>query len=86
VTLEGVEDTLSFAPEDDAEKITIPIMLVHGKSDCLVAISESEAIYKRVKSQHKELYLVEGCDHNIPQDPMRAEVFPRIAAWFKQYL
>jgi dipeptidyl aminopeptidase/acylaminoacyl peptidase len=86
VTLEGVEDTLKFVPEEDAEKITIPIMFIHGKDDYLVAISESEGVYNRVKSEHKELYLVEGCDHNIPQDPKRKEVFPRIAAWFKQYL
>jgi dipeptidyl aminopeptidase/acylaminoacyl peptidase len=86
VTLEGVEDTLKFVPEDDAEKITIPIMFVHGKNDYLVAISESEAVYQKAKSKFKELYLVEGCEHNIPQDPKRKEVFPRIAAWFKQYL
>jgi dipeptidyl aminopeptidase/acylaminoacyl peptidase len=86
VTLEGVEDTLKFVPENDAEKIAIPIMFVHGKNDCLVAISESEKVYERIKSKHKELYLVEGCDHNIPQDPRRKEVFPRIAAWFRQYL
>jgi len=86
VTLEGVEDSLELAPERDAHKITVPLLILYGADDDIVDPSESRSLYEKAGSVHKKLVAIEGCDHNIPMNPKRDSVFPQIVEWFQEYL
>lgn len=57
-------DILNFIPENNAAKIQVPTIIIHGKSDSLVPISHSNRIYKHIPSKtYKKLLEVDGV-HN----------------------
>jgi fermentation-respiration switch protein FrsA (DUF1100 family) len=49
---------------DYAQRIAVPVMLIHGKADEMVPYADSERIYKALgNSMGKELHLIDGANH-----------------------
>lgn len=85
-SLESVNACMNCAPEFFADKINNPILYIHGKADDLIEPENSQCLFERTKTKDKKLILVESCEHNIPMDPKREEVFEEIVKWYKKYL
>ena len=64
------------------DKIHCPVLFIHGSQDTLISKKESEKLHAKAR-EPKELYLVEGADHNdVPFiDPQ--EYWQRIKEWIE---
>lgn len=57
-------DILSFKPKEDAKRISVPTLIIHGKQDCFVSIEHSREIYKNISDKvYKKMIEVNG-GHN----------------------
>lgn len=64
------------------EKMSQPILVMHGKKDHLVSYQEAEMIYRAAASR-KSLYPIEGADHADALTEAQLElVIKRITEWF----
>lgn len=76
------------SPLYHADKITTPLLLLHGDEDTNVPVGESIQMYNALKLLNKpvELIFVKGQDHHINQPQKRKEWTYTILAWFDQWL
>jgi alpha-beta hydrolase superfamily lysophospholipase len=44
--------------------ITLPVLIIHGEEDSLVAIEEAHTLDREIGSTEKQLHIVPGADHN----------------------
>jgi len=51
-------DSLKAAP-----KLTVPLLVIHGKNDALIPIAQGRAVYEAASSAEKEFYQVKGAGH-----------------------
>lgn len=67
-----------------ADKITAPLLLLHGAADTNVPIGESEAMYTALKTLGKEVEFIriDGENHHILTYPKRKLWMKTILAWF----
>jgi acylglycerol lipase len=67
------------------QKLTLPMLLMHGTADKLAGVGGSEMVYRSIRSQDKTIRLYDGLYHEIfnevPAD--RARVFADVAGWIK---
>jgi pimeloyl-ACP methyl ester carboxylesterase len=64
------------------EKMTQPILVIHGKKDKLTPYKEAEMIY-RVATGKKSLFPMEGADHaDAFTEAQMAQVLKRTTEWF----
>lgn len=72
----------------NADKITTPLLLLHGGSDTNVPIGESIQLYTALKLLGRPVELIEvsGQDHHIVDYKKRIEWQNTIAAWFDKWL
>jgi len=52
-----------IAPINTIKTIQCPVMIVHGKIDSVVAVSDAEAIWKNVVGDDHQLLLIDDADH-----------------------
>ncbi|HET7479452.1 MAG TPA: S9 family peptidase [Rubrobacteraceae bacterium] len=78
----------SISPIHKAEKITAPLMVVHGKNDPRVPVGEAEQIVERVKNNGGavEYLLYEDEGHGLAKLKNRLDAYPRIAAFLDRHL
>ena len=59
----------AISPSENAEKIRVPVLLMHGKKDYTVAIEQSEIMERALKRAGKpvEAIYLEGADHYFSQ-------------------
>ena len=57
----------------DVEEIECPVTIVSAKGDELIPYEFSEAFYKKIRSDDKKLYLLEGGSHTILDDVQTRE-------------
>jgi dipeptidyl aminopeptidase/acylaminoacyl peptidase len=71
-----------------ADRITTPLLLLHGTADTNVPPGESEQLYTALKllGRDVEYIRVEGEDHHILQYPKRKLWMETIVAWFDKQL
>ena len=57
------------SPVNNADKIKIPILLIHGDEDRVVPVKQSKDMYSALKSKHKKVKLIiqEGGNHRYSQ-------------------
>lgn len=48
----------------NVRRITLPSLIIHGRHDSLIPVSEAEAIYESLPATDKRLLIIEGADHN----------------------
>ena len=65
----------------NAEKITLPMLLLHGGDDAMAAAEGSRFLYSRISSTDKTLKIYPGLYHEIFNEPEKEEVFADLLAW-----
>lgn len=76
------------SPLFNADKITTPLLLLHGADDTNVPVGESIQMFTALKILGRvvELIQVEGQDHHILEYKKRKQWTKTIIAWFDKYL
>jgi fermentation-respiration switch protein FrsA (DUF1100 family) len=59
-----------------------PVIFIHGTRDSIVGKRESEKLFEKANNP-KELYLVEGADHNDVQDVEPQKYWERVSRWIE---
>ncbi len=64
-------------------RLTLPILIMHGKADALAGVGGSELVYGGVRSEDKTLHLYDGLFHEIFNEPPadRDKVLADLGAW-----
>ncbi|MDX9863430.1 MAG: alpha/beta hydrolase [Anaerolineaceae bacterium] len=68
------------------EKITLPILIMHGTADRLADPQGSKDLYARVQSADKTLKLYEGFYHEILNEPEKDQVLADMVQWLDAHL
>ena len=78
----------SISPIHKAERITAPLMVIHGKNDPRVPVGEAEQIVQRVRENGGvvEYLLYEDEGHGLAKLKNRLDAYPRIAAFLEEHL
>ncbi|MDQ3658727.1 MAG: S9 family peptidase [Actinomycetota bacterium] len=78
----------SISPIHEAERITAPLMVIHGKNDPRVPVGEAEQIVQRVRGNGGvvEYLLYEDEGHGLAKLKNRLDAYPRIAAFLEEHL
>ena len=63
------------------EKLTYPMLIVHGTADAMVDVEGSMRLHARVSSKDKTLKLFEGGYHESHNEPNRDEVLALYVEW-----
>ena len=60
---------------DSYKKVSIPILILHGKEDTIVPVESSINVYEKLKSKNKKLILLDSESHDL----FRNEASPAIS-------
>jgi len=63
-------------------RVNSPLLITHGTEDSIVDKKESIKLFK-LANMPKELYLIEGADHNNIQYYNPQKYWARIAGWLE---
>ena len=78
----------SISPIHKADKISAPLMVIHGKNDPRVPVGEAEQIVDKVRANNGTveylLYVDEG--HGLAKLKNRLDAYPKIAAFLDEHL
>lgn len=67
----------------EADRITLPLLVLQGDSDRIVDPEATRLLYERVSSTDKTLRLYAGLYHEVCNEPERGEVLADIEAWLE---
>lgn len=78
----------AISPMSAVERLTAPVLLVHGDRDTNVPVDESVQLHRalRTRGVPSELLLLPGEGHTIVGCDHRVELSGRVAAWFDRWL
>ena len=85
VKKEFYEDFARHDFEEEAKKITCPLLIIHGQWDEQVPCEQAEILYESAGSQIKELKIIKGANHAFTDQEKLNEVLALSLNWFKQY-
>ena len=69
----------------DARAIACPALIVHGNKDIDVPIEQSKRLFGAIRSEEKDLHVLEGCSHDY--SPAQKKELNRLAVdWFRRHL
>lgn len=68
----------------NAERIRIPLLVMHGSRDQVADIDGSEALCERAESTDKSLRVYDGFWHEIMHEPENAMVLEDISSWLDE--
>lgn len=68
--------------EKKLPRIKMPVQLIQAKEDDITSVKNSEFIYHRIRSEIKEIFLLENSYHVITADQERETVAQAIGAFF----
>ncbi len=66
------------------ERITLPLLVMHGGNDQVTDSAGSRELYTRAGSKDKSFRLWEGLHHEIMNEPEREQVLAEIADWLRE--
>ncbi|SCL89271.1 lysophospholipase, putative [Plasmodium chabaudi adami] len=66
---------INYMPKD------IPLLFVHSQDDSICSYEWAVAFYNKVNVSKKELYPVDGMDHNITTNPGNEEILKKVIDW-----
>ena len=66
--------------------LTLPLLVLHGEDDPIVAVSGSKSIAERAGSEDKTLTVYPGLLHEILNEPEKDKVIDDIIGWLNQHL
>jgi alpha-beta hydrolase superfamily lysophospholipase len=67
--------------QQDAARIALPLLILHGGEDVLTSPQGSRYLYQHVSSRDKTLTIYPGLYHEIFNEPERAEVLQQVLDW-----
>ena len=70
---------------ENAERLTLPLLLLHGTADEITEPGGSEACYAQARSTDKTLALYPDLYHETFNEPEKARVLDEIAAWLDEH-
>ena len=70
----------------DANKISLPILIVHGGSDRLVEPEGSRSFYNRIQSTDKTIRIYDGLYHEVFNEPEHEKVLKDVEIWLEKRL
>ncbi|MCX8063610.1 MAG: lysophospholipase [Candidatus Hydrogenedentes bacterium] len=68
----------------DMKKISLPLLILHGKKDSIVPYIGSVVLYQNVSSKDKTLELFEDGYHELWNDYEKDDFINKIGAWIKE--
>jgi alpha-beta hydrolase superfamily lysophospholipase len=71
--------------QEEMEKISTAVMLIHGGEDRLVPIKGTRSLYERVSSKDKTIKLYDGLYHEVFNEPERKQVLEDVSDWLDEY-
>ena len=76
-----------ISPIKHIDKVTIPILIMHGKDDAVVPINQSIDMYKALKAAGKDVTFkeVEHAEHGATTEASRIEMFNTAVAFIEKY-
>lgn len=72
--------------KENAERITLPLLVLHGKADTLNSAIGAQAFYDAVGSEDKEIRLYENGRHELHNDLDHEKVMADILDWLARRL
>lgn len=78
----------TFDPFKEAQKIRIPVFMIHGDQDTKVKTADVKKIFSLIPGEIKKLKIFAGGDHGITDvsKKMRNQFLKELISWFKQTL
>lgn len=72
---------------EQASRITLPVLVIHGDADGIAQAEGSKAFYKALSSQDKTLKLYPGFYHETMNEPLadRRQVLSDVVAWINAH-
>lgn len=76
------------SPVNFANKINIPVLLIHGTNDRSVRVEQSKKMYKRLKKAKKDVNYIElkGGDHFLSNNDHRVKAFKAMDVFLAEHL
>jgi dipeptidyl aminopeptidase/acylaminoacyl peptidase len=76
------------SPHEHAADFKVPVLLVHGERDTVVAVGQSKAMDAALALAHKphQLLLLAGADHTVSMEDDRARMFTALEAFLSANL
>ncbi len=71
---------------ENADKITLPTLIVQGTADLLVDPAGAQMLYDALSSQDKTLEFYEGFYHEVFNEPGRNQVLGDVQAWLDAHV
>lgn len=77
-----------FSPYDNADNITIPVLLVHGREDTVVPVEQSRRMRSALRGARVDVEYVEieNGDHWLTTPAMRREVLQQIETFLAEHI
>ncbi len=72
--------------QNEANKISLPLFLLHGGKDLMAAPDSSRFLYENIGSKDKSLQIYPELYHEIFNEPERNEVFADLLDWCDRHL
>lgn len=72
--------------QENAGRLTIPLLIIHGDADPIVPIAGSQQFYRHAGSEDKVFKIYPGGYHESINDIHRAEVLADIHAWLERHV
>ena len=72
------------AAREGADRISLPLLVLHGSEDRSVPVEASRFVHERAASPDKALVIFPGLYHEILNEPEREEVFATIDRWLDE--
>jgi len=66
-----------------AGAITLPLLIMHGGSDCLASVDGSRQLHRSIRSAEKKITIYEGLYHEIFNEPERMAVLTDMKSWLE---
>ena len=67
--------------KENAHRITLPLLIMHGTADQLTAPSGSQWLHDHVASQDKTLRFYDGLFHEIFNEPEALDIYANVVEW-----
>ena len=72
--------------KNEANKITLPIQILHGAADILVDPQGSQFLYDWISSSDKTIKFYDGLYHEIFNEPEKDQVLDDVSNWIEAHL
>jgi dipeptidyl aminopeptidase/acylaminoacyl peptidase len=85
---EDHEAVRGVSPVNMADRVTAPVLLIHGTDDTVVSIDQTRRMQRALERAGKDVRLIElrGDDHWLSDAPTRIQMLSEIESFLAQHL